>query len=113
MLARYSGSMELRTADPRITLKLLEGREDVLGPLAKARRDFYDSQICIRCGGKAFTKVADSKTIFVPDDPLPRYLLRCRDCECLFDPHSGILLAMGNLGKAFIPVVPLLDGPED
>ena len=113
MSRQYPGSMDLKPADPRITMKLLEGRKDLLGPLAEARRAFYDSQRCIRCGGTAFTRIADSKTMFAPDDPLPRYLLKCRDCECLFDPHSGILLTMGNLGKAFVPVVPLLDSPED
>jgi hypothetical protein len=105
--------MNLRPADPRITMKLLEGRKDLLGPLAEARRKFYDDQHCIRCGGTAFTRITDSKTMFVPNDPLPRYLLKCRDCECLFDPHSGLLLTMGNLGKAFVPTIPILEGTDD
>ena len=110
---QYPRSMDLKPADPRITMKLLEGRTDLLGPLAEARRKFYEDQRCIRCGGSAFSRIADSRTMFTQDDPLPRYLLKCRDCECLFDPHSRILLTMGNLGKAFVPTVPILDGPDD
>jgi hypothetical protein len=105
--------MHLKAADPRVTLKLLEGRKDVIGPLAAARDEFYRSQSCIRCNGTSLTKVANAATLFHPNDPMPRYLMECKDCECLFDPHTGLLLAMGNLGKAFLPAVPILEGPED
>jgi len=105
--------MDLKPADPRITIKLLEGKKDILGPLVEKRDAFYKSRQCLRCGGGTFTKVANPKTLFIPEDPLPRFLLKCKDCECLFDPHTNILLKMGNLGKAFVPTVPLIDGPED
>jgi len=44
---------------------------------------------------------------------LPRYTLSCDNCDCLFDPHTGIILSLGNKAKAWEPAVPLLDGPED
>lgn len=105
--------MHLKPADPRIILKLLEGREDVISPLADRRDEFYRSQSCIRCGSTALTRVANAATLFHSNDPMPRYLMECQSCECLFDPHTGLLLSMGNLGKAFLPAVPILDGPED
>ena len=105
--------MHLKPANPLVILKLLEGRKDVIGPLAKARDEFYQSQSCIRCGGNSLIKKANAATLFHANDPIPRYLLECQDCECTFDPHTGLLLTMGNIGKAFQPIVPLLDGPED
>lgn len=105
--------MAMKTLDPQITLKLLEGHEDILTPMAEEREKFYQGQICPSCGGNDFTKVGDSKTMIRDGDCLTRYLLKCNNCECLFDPHSGIQLTMGNLGKAYIPAVPILDGPED
>ena len=105
--------MSLELLDPEITLKLLEGFEDTITPLSKKRDTFYEQQTCPYCEGDNLTKTADSKTIFRNNDPLPRFLLSCDNCNCLFDPHSGLILSMGNLGKAFEPAVPLIDGPED
>lgn len=105
--------MALKTLDPRITQKLLEGHKDILTPMAEEREKFYKDQTCPGCGGNAFTKVGDSRTMIRQGDPLPRYMLQCDNCDCLFDPHSGIQLSIGNIAKAWQPSVPLLDGPED
>ena len=103
----------IKLMDPEATLKLLEGRKDIITPLAEAREAFYQSQTCIRCGSPALIKVGDANTMFRSNEPLPRYLLKCASCECLFDPHSGLLLSMGNQAKALVPSVPILKGPED
>lgn len=105
--------MNLKTLDPRITMKLLEGREDVITPLSQERERFYRSQYCPQCGGNANTKTANPNRMFVEGEALPRYQLRCDNCECLFDPFTGLVVEMGNLGKAFVPAVHLFDGPED
>lgn len=105
--------MDLKLVDPRITAKLLEGLEDTITSAAEAREKFYRKQSCPYCGGNAMTKTCNPRTLFRPDDPLPRYQLRCQNCGCLFDPHSGIVLESGNVGKAFVPAVPLINGPED
>lgn len=105
--------MDLKTLDPRITLKLLEGREDVITPLAQEREQFYKSQRCPRCDGNATSKTGDPRRLFVDGEALPRYQLSCDNCGCLFDPFSGIILTMGNLGKAYEPAIPILPGPED
>jgi len=105
--------MDLKLVDPRITAKLLEGYADTITEAVEERNKFYQQQQCPYCGGNALTRTANPRLLFRPDDPLPRYQLRCQNCDCLFDPHTGIVLKTGNVGKAFVPAVPLLDGPDD
>ena len=105
--------MDLKPLDPIITLKLLEGREDVITTLAQERDQFYQSQSCPQCGGNATTKTGDPNRLFRAGKPLAYYHLECDNCHCLFDPHSGLIIKMGNLAEAFEPAVPLIDGPED
>lgn len=90
-------------------LKLLDGHEDVLTPRTKQELEFVSSQICPRCGGNV-----------VPEHYLPRMLnggpprplARCGECHCLFDPYSGLLLEMGNLGR-LEPAVPIIHPSDD
>lgn len=105
--------MHLKESDPQIILELLENERDIITEKAQQREQFYQSQTCPRCGGEALTKIGNIKTLFRRNDPLPRYQLHCEGCECQFDPYSGIILTMGNLAKAYVPAVPLIDGPED
>jgi nitrite reductase/ring-hydroxylating ferredoxin subunit len=104
--------MALEQLDPEITLKLLEGYKDTISQAAQEREQFYQSQSCPHCGGNAFHKEAGSK-LFRDGEPLPRYLLRCANCDCVFDPFTGIQLTMGNLAKAYQPAIPILDPSED
>lgn len=96
----------LKFLDPQITLKLLEGHTDTITPLAKEREQFYRAQTCPQCHGNSFIKRADLRIMFVDGDPLPRYLLECKNCGGLFDPHARLVVTMGNLGKAFKPTIP-------
>lgn len=101
--------MNLKTLDPEIIEKLLEGAQDSITPLAKSREQFYQSQACPNCGGNAFQKFGYAHSLFISNDPLPRYHLRCKNCNCSFNPHSGIVTELGNIGKAFVPSVPLIN----
>ena len=105
--------MELKPLDPEVILRMLVGHKDIITPMAQEREKFYQSQSCPHCGGATFTKHATSADIFRGNDPLARYQLICQDCDCLFDPHSGLVLKLGNRAKAWGPPVPLIDGPED
>jgi len=105
--------MNLKQLDPKVIMKMLEGHEDVITPLQRERDQLYQSQSCPTCGGNAFDKVGDSRTMFRQGDVLPRYMLRCSNCDCVFDPHSGIQLTMGNVARAYVPTVPILGGPDD
>lgn len=101
-----SSKPTLKLLDPRVTLKLLEGHRDTITPLAEERERFYRAQVCPQCHGNSFIKRADLRIMFVDDDPLPRYLLECRNCGGVYDPHSRLIVTMGNLAKAFIPTIP-------
>jgi hypothetical protein len=105
--------MNLKPQDPRITMKLLEGHTDVITPLAQEREQFYQNQICPGCTGDNLQKTGDSRMLFRPGEVLPRYWLECKSCGCIHDPHSGIIIKMGNVAKAIEPAFPILDGPED
>lgn len=105
--------MNLKFLDPTITQKLLEGYEDTLTPAAEAREKFYKGQTCPTCSGNAFSKSGDIRMMFRPDDPLPRYQLKCTNCGCLFDPHSGLVVTIGNRAKAWLPAIPILPNRED
>jgi len=105
--------MHLKTLDPQITLKLLEGHEDVITPLAAERETFYQNQTCPQCLGTDFRKTGDSRFLFRQGEALPRYWLECVGCLCVFDPHSGLVLKMGNVARSLEPAIPILPGPED
>ena len=109
MAQSYSKNVDLKPLDPRITQKLLEGTQDTLTPAAEVREKFYKQQSCPHCAGNSFQKRGDIRMMFRPDDPLPRYQLHCENCGCLFDPHSGIVVKLGNLAKAYKPAVPLIE----
>lgn len=105
--------MSLRLLDPQVTLKLLEGHKDVITPLATRREEFYQSQTCPQCLGNSFKKTGDARFMFRSGEALPRYWLECSGCGCLFDPHSGLVIRMGNLAKGLEPALPILPGRED
>ena len=101
--------MAIEELDPEIARQLLEGHKDEITGLSREREQFYQDQICPTCYGAFFIKVDNPPTRFSPNDPLPRYLLKCTACNCLFNPHSGIILTMGNLGEPLEPAVPLIE----
>lgn len=106
------GEMTLKCMDPEEVLKLLEGHKDIITPMAEEREKFYRSQQCPRCGSTSLVRSTNANIVFRGDDPLARYILTCEECDCVFDPHSNLMLKIGNLGK-LAPAIPLLDGPED
>ncbi len=104
--------MQLKCMDPEETLRLLEGHKDIITPLAEARERFYKEQECPSCGSTSFTRSTNARIAFRGSDPIARYLLSCQDCGCTFDPHSKMVLEMGNRAK-LEPAIPILPGPED
>jgi hypothetical protein len=104
--------MPLETLDPELTLALLEGHDDMVGPAAAEQEAFYASQTCPHCHGESLQKVAESSIMFSGGSILPKFLLKCA-CGCTFSPHSGLIVTLGNLAEVLEPAVPLINGDDD
>jgi hypothetical protein len=102
----------LEFLDPEIAQKLLEGHKDVISAASEEREKFYSAQSCPRCGGNC-RKMGDYGAMYTGDEPLAKFYLQCLACGEEFDPHSGIVLKTGNVGKAIVPAVPILGQSED
>jgi len=105
--------MDLKPLDPEIILRLLEGHTNVISPTARERDQFYNSQKCSECGSNALIKTQKPNRLFTGDSLVAKWLLGCKDCGALFDPHTGLLINMGNPAKAMVPAIPILKGPHD
>lgn len=97
----------LEFMNPEVAKKLLEGQRDVMTPLSEDREKFYASQTCPRCGGNC-RKLGNYHTMYTGDDALPKFYLQCLACGEEFDPHTGIILKTGNVGRAFVPAYPIV-----
>lgn len=102
----------LEFLDPVIAQKLLEGHRDVLTEMSEEREKFYAAQTCPRCGGNC-RKLGNYHTMYTGDDALPKYYLQCLACGEEFDPHTGITLKLGNVGKAVVPAIPILGNDQE
>lgn len=92
----------LEFLDPEITQKLLEGHQDVLTSATEERDKYYAAQTCPRCGGNC-RKLGDYHAMYSGEESLPRFYLQCLACGEEFDPHTGIVLKIGNISRAFVP----------
>lgn len=95
--------------DPDTALKMIEGFEDELTPQFQREIDFVSQQMCPRCGSNVTPEHLVQRML--KGGP-PRPLARCGECKCLFDPYSGLLLEMGNLGN-LEPAIPIINPAKD
>lgn len=102
----------LEFLDPEIAQKLLEGHQDVVTPLSEEREKFYAAQVCPRCGGNC-RKLGNYSSMYTGDEALPKFYMQCLACGEEFDPHSGIILKTGNVGKAVVPAYPIVGQESD
>lgn len=93
---------------PGVAQKMLEGYEDTLTPAVRREMDFVSKQLCPRCGSNVVPEHDVKRMIKGQCRPLAR----CGECRCLFDPYSGLLLEMGNLGN-LEPAIPIIQPSED
>jgi len=100
--------MPIVELDPAIAWKAIEGYQNELAPAAKALDAFYRQHSCPRCQSPCRRETIGRHAFSDPDTIVPRSVLRCTRCECLFDPHTGIRLEMGNTAKA-PPDIPIFD----
>lgn len=93
--------------DPEVALKMIEGYENELDPAAKVQEAFYRQFVCPRCGGKCQKHFLGPNHAFGdPDSLVPRSGLKCLACDCVFDPHSNLIVSLGNVGNIPERVVP-------
>lgn len=101
--------MSFKELDPELAWKAIEGYVNELAPEQQAADAFYRQFRCKRCSGSCRKEILNSVHAFSdPNSLVPRSVLRCLSCECLFDPHTGILLEMGNPAKV-PPDIPIID----
>jgi len=96
----------LKTMDPAVIRKMLEGHEDILTPEAKAEEAFYRNTQCPMCGARDCQKkiyptkaiVDDEGNVEVIESPfnggiLPDGYAHCIHCDTDFNPHTGMIFS--------------------
>lgn len=100
--------MPLKELDPELAWKAIEGYQNELVPEQRALDAFYRQHRCKRCGSSCRKETLNSVHAFAdPETLVPRSVLRCLSCNCLFDPHTGMILEMGNPAKV-PPDIPII-----
>lgn len=98
-----AGFVEL---DPLLAWKAIEGYPNELDTERKSLDAFYRQFACQRCGGPMRKEISPKHVFSDPNTLAPRSVLRCTQCACLLDPHSGLLLELGDADKVHgLPIV--------
>jgi len=108
-----SSGAVFRELDPKLCLKAIEGYEDEISPAHAAQEAFYRQIACPMCGGDSFSREFLSingggrGTTWVQGSSVPRPLMRCADCNTLFNPHSMMIVEQGPQ----VHIIPDVDDP--
>ena len=91
--------------DPALVLKAIEGYHNELAAEKQKLDAFYRQFRCKRCKGP-LRQETDPRHCFSPETLAARAILRCLRCDFLFDPHTGIVLELGDPDKVLnVPIV--------
>jgi hypothetical protein len=82
--------------DPELAQKAIEGYQNELAPEQLKLEAFYRQFRCQRCKGQCRKEYNSQHAFADPDSLIPRALLRCTECEALFDPFNGLLIERGK-----------------
>lgn len=91
--------------DPELAWKLIEGYPNELEPESRKLDAFYRQFQCPQCKGNCIKEISAAHAFQDPDTLVPRSLLRCRVCSCLFNPHvlsprgEPMVIEMGSSDK--------------
>lgn len=83
--------------DPTLAAKLVEGYQNELEPQRKALEALYRNCRCPKCKGACRKEFVSGHVFADPSILVPRSCLRCLTCDLLFDPHSDLVLEMGDV----------------
>jgi hypothetical protein len=96
--------MPLVEMKPEDVLAAIEEYSDALSGEQEKIDAFYRQFICPSCKCSALSKRYQTRHAFADSNWLiPRATLVCNQCKCQFDPHTGIILEMGNPAKVEAP----------
>lgn len=91
--------MSYQELDPELAWKAIEGYQNELDPEQKALDAFYRQFRCKRCSGPVRKEYLTQHAFSDAETMGPRACLRCTLCKCLFDPHNGVILELGDMTK--------------
>lgn len=89
--------MTFRPLDPVLAAKMVEGYQNELEPQRRALEAFYRQSRCPKCKGQCKKEAVAGHAFGDPDTLVPRSCLRCLTCDLLFDPHSNLVVEMGDV----------------
>lgn len=79
--------------------KAIEGCKDILSEQVELDDKVYSNSQCPWCKSNGLSKELNMDSYMKNDRIVPKYNLRCVDCNCLFSPFDGIVLEIGNVAK--------------
>jgi len=84
--------MKFKTMDSSKIWEILEDQEDILADEAKIRDSLYKSASCPSCNSRNLILIPKP---LKPNEIIPYHYLECKDCKCVHDPRSKIILREG------------------
>jgi hypothetical protein len=100
--------MQYTEIDPEIAQAAIEGYESAFDGEQKKLDAFYRQFICPSCKSPSLAKRFNAGHAFSdPSCLIARATLVCNECKCQFDPHSGLILELGNPASVppHIPII--------
>lgn len=89
--------MLFKPMNAALAAKLVEGYQNELEPQRKSLEAFYRNCRCPKCKGACRKEAVNGHVFADPNTLVPRSCLRCLTCDLLFDPHSSLVLEMGDV----------------
>ncbi len=94
--------------DPTLVWAAIEGYDNELDGETTKLEALYRQFVCPRCQGPWQKEFMREHVFADPSVVVPRALLRCRLCSCLFNPHvldnRGVPMIV-ELGKSPVPIL--------
>jgi hypothetical protein len=92
--------------DPELAAKAIEGYQNELESENRKLEAFYRQFRCKRCQGPVRKETLANHCFADGETLVPRAVLRCEQCSCLFDPFSGLVLETGDPSKVLgVPIL--------
>jgi hypothetical protein len=93
---------------PEVVFAALEGHKNILVGEQEKMDAYYRQFICPSCKSPSLSKrFIPGHAYSDPSYTLARATLLCNECKCHFDPHSGLILEVGNPARVS-PHIPII-----